>query len=87
MSKELVTLDEQALLVRFGEQLRRLRVTAGLTQEALAHGSGLDRSYVGQVERGERNVALVNIVKLATALSVQPSVLIAGVDTQDGASS
>jgi transcriptional regulator with XRE-family HTH domain len=56
----------------FGKALRRLRTCAGLTQESLAAACGLDRTYVGGVERGERNIALVNIHKLASALGVSP---------------
>jgi len=56
------------LLVRFGKRVREVRRKRGLSQEALALESGLDRSYVGQVERGERNLSLKNIQKLAKAL-------------------
>lgn len=61
---------KQAILVAFGRRLRELRVLKGLTQEQLAAVSGLDRSYVGGVERGERNVSLLNLYRLAQALDV-----------------
>lgn len=55
---------------RFGERVRQLRKEKGLSQEALALACDLDRSYIGGVERGERNISLVNIHKIASALSV-----------------
>ncbi|MDN3717432.1 helix-turn-helix domain-containing protein [Vibrio breoganii] len=60
--------------VQFGRQLRRLRVSKGLSQEALALAAGLDRTYVSGCERGTRNIGLENIIKLAEALSICPSV-------------
>lgn len=54
----------------FGARVRELRLAAGISQEELAHQADLDRSYVGQVERGERNVSLDNIYRLAEALKV-----------------
>ncbi|MGV8881139.1 MAG: helix-turn-helix domain-containing protein [Rhodoglobus sp.] len=60
----------------FGVKLRAARTRLGLSQEELAHASGLDRSYVGGVERGERNVSLDNIYRLATGLGIRVSDLL-----------
>ena len=63
------------LLVQFGRRVRALRKAAHLSQEKLAFQSDLDRSYIGQVERGECNISLKNIGKLARALNVAPAEL------------
>jgi transcriptional regulator with XRE-family HTH domain len=59
--------------ISFGLQVRRIRKQKGWTQENLADACDLDRTYIGGIERGERNVALMNIVRLAEALDVLPS--------------
>jgi transcriptional regulator with XRE-family HTH domain len=59
----------------FGKALRRERDKTELSQEELAAKAGLDRSYVGSVERGERNISLLNIVKLSRALGIPPAKL------------
>jgi transcriptional regulator with XRE-family HTH domain len=60
---------------QFGKRLATLRKEKGWSQEALALESGIARSYLGGVERGQRNIALVNICRLAVALNVDPSEL------------
>lgn len=60
---------------RFGERVRELRKRKGLSQEALAFISELDRTYIGGGERGERNVSLLNIYRIAEALEVEPKEL------------
>ena len=61
---------ETDIRVRFGRRLRELRKERGLSQEELAFRAGLHRTYVSSAERGERNVALINIERLAKALAV-----------------
>ena len=63
----------------FGRRVRARREALGWTQEGLAEATGLHWTYVGSVERGERNVSLVNIVKLADALEVDPGKLVKGI--------
>jgi len=60
----------------FGDRVRELRLQRKLSQEKLAEMAELHRNYVGGVERGERNVSLLNIVKLARGLKVKPTKLI-----------
>ena len=60
----------------FGKHVRKLRLDRGLSQEKLAELADLHRSYVGGVERGERNIAILNIVALARALHVKPAKLL-----------
>jgi transcriptional regulator with XRE-family HTH domain len=60
----------------FGKRVRKLRLARRLSQEKLAELADLHRNYVGGVERGERNVSLVNIVKLAHGLNVRPTKLL-----------
>jgi transcriptional regulator with XRE-family HTH domain len=63
---------------KLGAKVRRLREAQGLSQEGFADRCGLHRTYVGSVERGERNVSLDNIVRIARALGVTASALLEG---------
>jgi transcriptional regulator with XRE-family HTH domain len=62
----------------FGERVRARRQELGKSQEQLADDAGLHWSYVGQVERGRRNLSLHNILKIAEALGVDAAVLVQG---------
>jgi transcriptional regulator with XRE-family HTH domain len=59
-------------LAAFGRKIRELREAAGMTQEELAHAAGLHWTYVGQIERGERNLTYKNVLKLARGLGQAP---------------
>ncbi|EAW36846.1 helix-turn-helix domain-containing protein [Lyngbya sp. PCC 8106] len=65
---------------KLGSNIRQLRRSQGLSQEKLAEKADLHRTYIGAIERGERNVSLDNIVAIAHALGVPASKLLEGVD-------
>lgn len=69
---------DDEVLGEFGRRIRRTRLEAGLSQEELAHRVGLHRTYIGSVERGERNIGLLNIAALATVLQVDASAFVTG---------
>ena len=60
---------------QFGDRVRELRRDAGFTQEEIADAAELDRSYVGSVERGDRNLSIENVCRLAAAIGVSPAEL------------
>lgn len=60
-------------LTAFGEAIRQRRKALGYSQESFGDACGIDRSYMGGIERGEHNLALINILKIIDALGVQPS--------------
>lgn len=69
-------MDEARLLVNFGNRVRSARLALGLSQEKLAMDCGLDRTYISGIERGKRNVSLINVYKIATALGVPAAELL-----------
>ena len=71
---------ETRALRKFGAAMKRLREEAGLSQEEAAHRSGLDRSYYGTLERGERNPTLTSMLKVARGLKCRVRDLISTAD-------
>ena len=69
--------DKEGYLVRLGAAIREVRRKAGLSQEALADAAGIDRAHMGKIERGERNVSLLNVLRIAGALEISASALLA----------
>jgi transcriptional regulator with XRE-family HTH domain len=63
--------SKQNILIKFGERVREIRKGKGLSQERLAHKADLHRTYIGMIERAEKNLTLVNIEKIANALEVK----------------
>lgn len=63
-----------------GNNIRFNRHKKGISQEYLADITGLHRTYIGSVERGERNISILNLVKIAFSLDVKPSQLLEGID-------
>ncbi|WP_423819195.1 helix-turn-helix transcriptional regulator [Salinimicrobium sp. TIG7-5_MAKvit] len=62
--------DKTDILQIFGNSVRQVRLSKGISQEELAHLAGFHRTYIGMIERAERNITLKNIEKLASALEV-----------------
>ena len=65
-----MSLDNK-LLILFGHQVRYFRKKNGLSQEQLSHKAGLHRTYIGMIERAEKNITLLNIQKIANALELK----------------
>ena len=72
-------MEKSEILKAFGNNVRCLRIKKGLSQEQLADLAGLHRTYIGGIERGERNISLENIVKIAKALGIDPTTLPGGI--------
>ena len=66
------------LLVKFGQQVREERIRQGYSQEELAELADVHRTYIGMIERAEKNITLKNIEKIANALKIKPEELLRG---------
>jgi len=71
--------DRSPAAAALGERVRERRLVLGLSQETVGELAGMHWTFVGQVERGRRNVTLHNLVRLADALDVDPGVLVSGI--------
>lgn len=69
--------SKKKILIRFGETVRKIRKEKGISQEELAHKADLHRTYIGMIERAEKNITLINIEKIANALDVEIKDLLA----------
>lgn len=73
MARVSAKLDVDNNLVRFGAAIRARRAALGMSQEAVADYAGIDRSHMGKLERGERNVSFLNVIRIAKAIGCKPS--------------
>ena len=76
MAKKSPSFSGNPALVALGAAIRAARQAQGLSQEALAEVAGIDRSYMGGIERGEHNLAIMNLLKIADALDMKASKLL-----------
>ncbi len=71
-------MNKKLISIKFGEKVRKIRNSKSLSQEELAHIANVHRTYIGMIERAEKNITLVNIEKIAVALGVNINELING---------
>lgn len=76
MARISAILDNDGNLKKLGAAIRARRLALDLSQEALADAAGVDRSHMGKIERGERNVTFLNILRIAAAVQCKPSELL-----------
>lgn len=80
MPRQSIATDTDGTLRKLGAAIRAARRERGLSQEALADASGVDRSHMGKIERGERNVSVLNVARVAEALDLSIANLMASAD-------
>ncbi|WJM90784.1 helix-turn-helix transcriptional regulator [Pseudomonas brenneri] len=76
MTRISASFDKNFHLVKLGAAVRARRLALSLSQEALADAADIDRSHMGKIERGERNVTFLNILRIANAIGCAPSDLL-----------
>lgn len=64
-------MNNETILVRFGKNVQKIRKEQKISQEKLAERAGLHRTYIGMIERAEKNITLINIEKISKALNVE----------------
>jgi transcriptional regulator with XRE-family HTH domain len=69
-------ISDSEILKKFGVRVRQLRKQKDISQEELAHRADLHRTYIGMIERAEKNITLLNIEKIAKALDVEVNALV-----------
>lgn len=69
-------MDKNPILLQFGKNVQEYRRAQQISQEQLAESAGVHRTYIGMIERAEKNITLLNITKIANALKISPSVLL-----------
>jgi transcriptional regulator with XRE-family HTH domain len=72
-------MEREHILKKFGERVRYYRHDKGVSQEEFAYLCGFHRTYIGAIERGERNPALISILKIAKGLEISPVKLLEGI--------
>ena len=71
-----LNMDKNPILLQFGKNVQEYRRTQHISQEQLAESAGVHRTYIGMIERAEKNITLLNIAKIANALKISPSALL-----------
>lgn len=71
MHRYFFLMEKQNILTKFGQRVRNLRKEKRISQEELSFRAGLHRTYIGMIERAEKNITLVNIAKIAEALNIE----------------
>ena len=80
MQRQSIKTDSDGRLAKLGKAIRAVRHERGLSQEALADAAGIDRSHMGKIERGERNVSVLNVARVSDALGVTIASLMASAE-------